>query len=55
MATDPVPQVSRIPLTEIQKAARTALLFQMADAIDALMRDGAVPYTKVIIPQNGGQ
>lgn len=47
------PQVSRIALTDVQKAARTQLLYVMADAINALLKDGAVPYTKVI--KNGGQ
>ena len=45
--TAPQPRVDRIPLTEAQKAARDALLFTMADAINALMGQDGIVYTKV--------
>lgn len=47
----PITRVDRIALTDTQKEARTQMLYIMADAINALMGQDGIVYTKVAVQQ----
>ena len=45
--------ISRKKLNEVELALIEAGLYTMANAINALMRNGGVPYRKLALPQGG--
>ena len=53
MATS-VADISRKKMNEVELRLFEAALYTIADAANALMRDG-LPYTKIIAPPAGGQ
>ena len=47
-------ELGRVALTKTQLRATEIMLYRMADLINRLMKD-TLPYTKMEVPQNGGQ
>lgn len=54
MATNaPIVRVDRVTLTATHKLARRAVLFVMADAVNALMDADGIVYSKIPVSEGG--